>query len=348
MQRPAHDIDIGDRAPDFSLPGPDGKFYQFYERTRGGPVVMLFCPGHAAPEVAGFVKRHSDFAALGIDIFAITFDAPQDNAKRDLPFLAWSDPNRAITAHYLDGAGIANEKRNGVVAFLLDTNQRVLAIQCEDGDGRADAADMALAFYHRLPTPPPPQVVQSGAPVIIMPDLIDGGMCRDLMQLWETGGHEEGGVTSVVDDGEVHRVHTAIKKRRDHPIMDKTIHDALQMTLGRRIAPEVEKAFRFSGFGFDRFVVSCYDAARGDYFRPHRDNLSPENADRAFALTLNLNTDDYTGGELVFPEYGAQKYRPESGGGVIFSCSLIHEALPATTGRRFSLLTFLRLPRNAS
>ncbi len=59
-------------------------------------------------------------------------------------------------------------------------------------------------------------------------------------------------------------------------------------------------------------------------------------------MTLNLNTEDYVGGELVFPEYGPHKYRPESGGGVIFSCSLIHEALPVTSGRRFTLLTFLR------
>jgi len=162
--------------------------------------------------------------------------------------------------------------------------------------------------------------------------------------LWHEGGNEEGGVASVVGEEEVNRLNSAIKKRRDHTIMDQGLHNILQMTIGRRVAPEVEKAFQFSGFVFDRFVISCYDATRGDYFRPHRDNLSPSNANRAFALTLNLNTDDYTGGELVFPEYGSNKYRPESGGGVIFSCSLIHEALPATTGRRFALLTFLRVP----
>ena len=91
-------------------------------------------------------------------------------------------------------------------------------------------------------------------------------------------------------------------------------------------------------------MISCYDPARGDYFRPHRDNLSPENADRIFALTFNLKTDDYTGGELVFPEYGPNKYRPANGGSVVFSCSLTHEALPASAGRRFALLIFLQLP----
>jgi hypothetical protein len=33
-------------------------------------------------------------------------------------------------------------------------------------------------------------------------------------------------------------------------------------------------------------------------------------------------------------------YRPPAGGGVVFSCSLLHEALPVTEGRRFGLFTF--------
>ena len=49
-----------------------------------------------------------------------------------------------------------------------------------------------------------------------------------------------------------------------------------------------------------------------------------------------------TTGELVFPEYGPDRYKPDDGGAVIFSCSLIHEALAVTRGRRFALLTFLR------
>ena len=346
MQRPAHDIVVGDRAPSFALPAPDGKFYQFYERTRGSPVVLLFYPGSGSEawrKIERFVRRHGDFADLGVDIFAICFDRPEANAKLELPFLVWSDPQRAITAGYLDGAGIAADERAGVVAFLLDANQRVLAIQ---SDGATPCVDAAYDFYQALPAPPPSRVVDAAAPVLLMRDLIDREMCRDLMEMWQDDGHEEGTVTSVVGSNEILRVYPKIKKRRDHRIMDRSRHDILQRTLGRRIAPEVEKAFQFSGFRFDRFIVSCYDAERGDYFRPHRDNLSPETADRKFALTLNLNTEDYSGGELVFPEYGPHKYRPHSGGGVIFSCSLIHEALPVQSGRRFTLLTFLRaLPK---
>jgi predicted 2-oxoglutarate/Fe(II)-dependent dioxygenase YbiX len=42
-----------------------------------------------------------------------------------------------------------------------------------------------------------------------------------------------------------------------------------------------------------------------------------------------------------FPEFGRQLYRPEAGGALVFSCSLLHEAVPVNRGRRFGLFTFL-------
>jgi len=172
--------------------------------------------------------------------------------------------------------------------------------------------------------------------------LLDQDMCRNLIDQWHEGGHEEGTVGLVASGVEQDTVAHAAKKRLDHGIADPELNRILQRTIGRRIAPELEKAYQFQGFRFDRFLVVCYDAARGDHFRPHRDNTSPETADRRFAITLNLNTEEYEGGALVFPEYGSHGYRPESGGAVVFSCSLIHTALAPTKGRRFALLSFLR------
>ena len=160
--------------------------------------------------------------------------------------------------------------------------------------------------------------------------------------MWRQGDQDEGKVVSMVQNEEVSRVHFKMKKRRDHRIMENEVNKALQITIGRRIAPELNKAFNFRDFRFDRFLVACYDADRGDYFRPHRDNLSPSTQDRVFALTLNLNASEYQGGELIFPEYGPHKYKPGNGGGFLFSCSLLHEALPVTKGSRFTLLSFLR------
>jgi predicted 2-oxoglutarate/Fe(II)-dependent dioxygenase YbiX len=51
--------------------------------------------------------------------------------------------------------------------------------------------------------------------------------------------------------------------------------------------------------------------------------------------------EEFEGGDLRFPEYGRQTYRPPTGGAVVFSCSLLHEATPVTKGRRYAFLPFL-------
>ncbi len=58
-------------------------------------------------------------------------------------------------------------------------------------------------------------------------------------------------------------------------------------------------------------------------------------------MSINLNTEDFLGGELRFPEFGDQRYRPDSGTAIVFSSSLLHEALQVTSGRRLVVLAFL-------
>jgi predicted 2-oxoglutarate/Fe(II)-dependent dioxygenase YbiX len=54
-----------------------------------------------------------------------------------------------------------------------------------------------------------------------------------------------------------------------------------------------------------------------------------------------LNAEDYEGGNLRFPEFDDRSYRAPSGGAIVFSCSLMHEALPVTKGKRYCVLPFL-------
>jgi predicted 2-oxoglutarate/Fe(II)-dependent dioxygenase YbiX len=91
----------------------------------------------------------------------------------------------------------------------------------------------------------------------------------------------------------------------------------------------------------ERYIVCCYAAEDGGHFRAHRDNTTKGTAHRKFAVTINLNTEEYEGGALRFPEFGDRQYRPPTGGAVVFSCSLLHEALPVTAGERFAFLPFL-------
>jgi hypothetical protein len=43
----------------------------------------------------------------------------------------------------------------------------------------------------------------------------------------------------------------------------------------------------------------------------------------------------------MFPEYGPRTYRAPTGGAIVFSCSLLHRAMPVTRGTRFAFLPFL-------
>jgi len=131
------------------------------------------------------------------------------------------------------------------------------------------------------------------------------------------------------------------KRRRDFVIDDPALVLAIRNRVERRIVPELQKAFQFAATRLERYIVSCYDAGEGGYFHRHRDNTTKGTAHRRFAITINLNVGEYAGGELCFPEFGLRRYRAETGGAIVFSCSLLHEALPVTQGRRYCVLPFL-------
>ena len=120
---------------------------------------------------------------------------------------------------------------------------------------------------------------------------------------------------------------------------DPTLFVQLRDCLVRRVVPTILQAFHTRITVIEAPLIGCYGAGDG-WFRRHRDNTSRSNAHRQFAISVNLN-EDYDGGEVRFPEFGRELYRPVMGGALVFSCSLLHEALPVTRGRRLGAFTFL-------
>jgi predicted 2-oxoglutarate/Fe(II)-dependent dioxygenase YbiX len=124
-------------------------------------------------------------------------------------------------------------------------------------------------------------------------------------------------------------------------IEDADLRTEARERLSQRLVPEIARAFQFEATRVERYIVSRYDAGQGGFFKPHRDNTTTGTAHRKFAVTINLNAEDYEGGDLRFPEFGDSLYRAPTGGAVAFSCSLMHEATPVTRGTRFAFLPFL-------
>ncbi|QEX25119.1 hypothetical protein FRZ61_50650 [Hypericibacter adhaerens] len=303
----------------------------FYERTLGRPLALLLSPGPQT--LAAYATAQADYAAAGVDILALV---PGDSAlladAAALPYLVLGDTQGRI----LNGLHRALGRGPGEALLLLDPNQRLIA--AESGATPAEAALPRLLAS--IPATSP-DIVRSAAPALLVPDVLDRPTCRALIRRWHDQGHDEGRVAGRVQGEQTHEINAALKKRLDHVIRDHDLTQVLAQTIGRRVAPEMAKAFLFTaGFRFENFKIVCYDAGRGDYFRRHRDSQGPGTGSRMFAMTLNLNSEEYEGGELIFPEYGQQRFKPPGGGAVVFSCALVHEALPVLSGRRFALLTF--------
>jgi predicted 2-oxoglutarate/Fe(II)-dependent dioxygenase YbiX len=162
----------------------------------------------------------------------------------------------------------------------------------------------------------------------------------DLMATAAQGGSPSGFMREV-DGKTVGVFDPAMKRRSDCTIEDEGLRSAARARILRRIVPELKRVHHFEATRMERYIVACYDSADEGHFGPHRDNTTSGTAHRRFAVTINLNAEEFEGGELRFPEYGKRSWRAPTGGAVVFSCSLLHQALPVTGGVRYAFLPFL-------
>lgn len=202
-------------------------------------------------------------------------------------------------------------------------------------------AEAAMRFVESLPPPSAHAGVEQVAPVLILPRVLEPALCRHLIGLYERHGGRESGFMREVHGRTVLVTDHTHKRRADHVIEDEATRNILRERIVRRLLPEIHKAFQFRATRMERYIVSCYDSATGGHFRPHRDNTTRGTAHRRFAVSINLDAGAHEGGDLRFPEFGSRTYRPPTGGAVVFSCSLLHEATPVTAGRRYAFLPFL-------
>jgi peroxiredoxin len=178
------------------------------------------------------------------------------------------------------------------------------------------------------------------APVLIAPRVFEPEFCRRLIDYYEARGGRPTGIMRAVG-GRTVPVLGPLKTRRDASVLDEGLVAEARDRIARRLLPEIGKVFQFRATRIERYIVACYDAAEGGHFRPHRDDTTPATAHRRFAVSINLDSEAFEGGDLRFPEFGPTTYRPPTGGAVVFSCSLLHEVTPVTRGARYAFLPFL-------
>jgi predicted 2-oxoglutarate/Fe(II)-dependent dioxygenase YbiX/peroxiredoxin len=332
----ASPLDWGDHAPWFTAAALSGSPNYSFDTVAGRHVLLLFHGSIALPGSREALQLVADHRALfddrGACFFGISVD-PGDvqggHIAQQLPGIRFFlDFDRKLSTLY-GAAGPDDEYRPHWL--VLDPALRVIGRFDPDQGGEAIALIRALAGAE--PT-------DGWAPVLRIPDVLEPALCRRLIDLYEADGGEESGFMRDVDGKTVLLVDAHHKQRRDHIVADEAVRREIVLRMRRRLNPALERAFQFRASRIERYLVACYEVGHG-HFRPHRDNTTKGTAHRRFAVTINLNAGDYEGGDLRFPEFGPRTYRAPTGGAIIFSCSLLHEATPVTRGRRFAFLPFL-------
>lgn len=327
---------FGDPGPVFIAPTPSNPRYAF-DTAAGRYLLLCFLPeGDAAfaQEVDRFVAAHRQiFDDHNLAFFGVERDGGVFERRIDsIPGVRWfldQDGEVSRACEMIEGEG----RRSGWV--LIDPGFRVMATFDVGQTPKLDA------MLPNLPIPAAHAGVEMQAPVLIVPRVFEPELCRVLIQTYEADGGTASGFMREIEGKTVKLQDARHKVRRDLILPPGPLCDAARARIRRRLNPQIARAFQFHVSRMERDLVACYDAAEQGFFRPHRDNTTKGTAHRRFAVTINLNAEDYEGGDLRFPEFGPRTYRAPTGGAVVFSCSLLHEALPVRSGRRYAFLPFL-------
>jgi hypothetical protein len=327
----------GEAVPWFRAKAIGGSDNYVFDTAAGRHILLLFFgratdPG-AADALACVARHRGLFDDVRACFFGVTSDGGDEAAGRvaqQIPGVRYFlDPEGGLAGLY--GAGGA-ERRHWL---LIDPMLRAVgAYPLEAGEAAIAALGKAIG------DPALPDWAPDWAPVLMAPRVLEPALCERLIEHHRETGGEPSGFMREVGGKTVLLTDPAHKMRRDREIADGSLCAILRARILAALVPMVKRVFQFEVTRMERYIVGAYPAGEG-HFRPHRDNTTRGTAHRRFAVTINLNSGEYDGGDLRFPEYGARTYRAPTGGAVVFSCSMLHEATPVTRGTRYAFLPFL-------
>lgn len=332
---PLPPLSVGDFAPNFVAATRGNPKFNF-NTIPGRYVLLAFLPRDAerrAAALAAFEPHRPRFDDRNATAFFVATDPETCASAQDrTPGQRWFfDPDGAVSRLY--GAW---DEAGGEHPFwlLLDPVLRVL------DRAPIEAPGPLFARLYALPAPHLHAGVPVVAPCLIVPRVFEPELCRELIAYYDARGGERSGVMRDIG-GKTVGVLDNMKSRRDVSVSEPEFRRLLVSRLERALLPAIKRAYQFSATRIERYLIACYDAAEGGFFMPHRDNETLGTAHRRFAVSINLNAEEFEGGDLRFPEFGRRTYRPPTGGAVVFCCAMQHEATPVTQGRRYAFLPFL-------
>ncbi len=342
-------LDIGDRVP--NIFGPDQHGGRFsVNRSPPGPLAILSVPAGDSAAIDAALRAfdetiQADKCQRSNAVIAVVApdDQVHDRARSlHIQTSVLADTRGQLAALFRagrDGRPDNSQTRDGIIVIVTDSDQTIRSVVPFPSIERfGSAVERALK---EVEIAGQRTHAHGFAPALRIPHLLNFEQCRALIATWETS-HQPGKIGGSGQYGE--SVNAPLEKRvcYDHFIREnESLNAQLVSTIGPRIRDAVERAYQFDIQCYEPFFIVGYPASEGGFFGSHRDNIDPAHMHRRFALTLNLNTGEYEGGGLWFPEYADTVYDPPAGDGIVFSCSLLHEAKVVTEGWRFILSGFM-------
>jgi len=340
----AFPLGFGEPAPWFSGRTRSNPKFTF-DTVGGRHVILFFFESAAIPAtqsvIDGFLAHSDKFDDANLCFFGVSAD-PEDESRQHLaeriPGIRYFwDGDRTISSLY---GAIASDGSYRHMTYVLDPMLRVVACV----PLAASVQEHVYAVMDAVGALRPVGTAFNAtaqAPVLVIPRIFEPALCSRLVDYYDTTGGRDSGFMRDVDGKTVQIIDYGHKRRRDCTIEDEKLRNLCMLRIHDRLAPQVHRAFQFMPTRMERYIVACYDESEAGHFRAHRDNTTKGTAHRRFAVSLFLNSGEYEGGRLRFPEFGPALYTAPTGGAVVFSCSLLHEATPVTRGRRLMFLPFL-------
>lgn len=134
---PPAELRVGDPAPDFKLPGSDGKTYQLSDFKGKKLVVIAWYPKAFTPgctrECRAFAEQADAFAGLPVAYFTASVDTPEENKRfaesLNAKYPILSDPTRQTALAY----GVVNNVQGFAKrwTFIIGPDGKILHIDKE-------------------------------------------------------------------------------------------------------------------------------------------------------------------------------------------------------------------------
>ena len=188
MSAPLPELAVGDRSPNFVLPGLDSEFYSFHERVRGNRTLLFLSSTldeRTALIMRALAAAREAFETEATDVLAVisgtlehVATCPAAREAKEPPFQVFADVKGKILEGFRE---LLRDSGTSPICLVLDANQRMLGRVEVDATGET-CVPKIIAFLQAHRQAADLHVLGNIAPVLLVPNVLEPELCRALIK----------------------------------------------------------------------------------------------------------------------------------------------------------------------